>query len=136
MRRFSGMQKMVATIVAITFCCLSVMVAPAQATMVSTGDILQLQENQLAREKVKVFLERRDVGHYLMSMGVDAQEAQDRVDTMTDEEVRLLVNKIDQMPAGGDALGFIVAVSIVVFVVLIITDIAGVTDVFTFIKKR
>ena len=136
MRRSGSLQKMVATIVAVAFCYLSVIVAPVHATLISTGDILQIQENRLARQKVQVFLERQDVGDYLKAMGVDAKEAQARVDTMTDEEVRMLVNKIDQMPAGGDALGFVVAVAIVVFVVLIITDITGVTDVFTFIKKR
>lgn len=136
MRRSSSLQKMVATIVAVAFCYLSVVVAPAQATMVSTSDLLQIQQTQADRQKVRVFLERQDVGKYLEAMGVDAKEAQSRVDTMTDEEVRMLVSKIDQMPAGGDAFGFLVAVAVVLFVVLIITDLIGATDVFTFIKKR
>ena len=136
MRRSRNLQRLVASLVAVSFCFFSIVVAPVQAAMVTTPDIFQVQDNDLAREKVRLFLQRQDVGNYLQAMGVDKQEAQARVDTMTNEEVRMLVNKIDQMPAGGDALGFVLAVALVVFVVLVITDIIGVTDVFTFIKKR
>jgi hypothetical protein len=55
---------------------------------------------------------------------------------MTDQEVAMLSAKIDQVPAGGDALGFVLAVAFLTFVTLIILVIAGVTDVFTFINKR
>ena len=55
---------------------------------------------------------------------------------MTDEEIRVLAAKIDQLPSGGDAVGFVAAVAFIAFVTLIITDIIGVTDIFTFIKKR
>ena len=71
-----------------------------------------------------------------MPGGVDPVEAKARVAVMTDEEVSTIAGKIDQLPAGGDAVGFLVAVAVIVFVVLLITDIIGVTDVFTFIKKR
>jgi hypothetical protein len=136
MRRSRSLQRLVASIVAVSFCFFTIVVAPVQAAMVGTPEILQVQDNDLARDKVRLFLQRQDVGNYLNAMGVDAQEAQARVNTMTDEEVRILVNRIDQMPAGGDGLGFVVAIAVVVFVVLMITDIIGVTDVFTFIKKR
>jgi len=136
MRRSRSLQRIVASLVAVSFCFFSVVVAPVKAAMVGTPEILQLQVDDQARDKVRLFLQRQDVGHYLEAMGVDRQEAQARVDTMTDEEIRMLVNKIDQMPAGGDALGFILALAVVVFVVFIVTDIIGVTDVFTFIKKR
>lgn len=136
MRRFHGFQKAVACWVAVTFCCLSIVVAPVQASLVGTADILTVQENDDARQKVIRFLEREDVVKHLHALGVDQQEARARVDTMTAEEISLLSGKIDQMPAGGDALGFIVAVAFVAFVTLVITDIVGVTDVFTFIKKR
>lgn len=136
MRRFHGFQKAVACWVVVTFCCLSIVVAPVQASLVGTADVLTVQENADARLKVVRFLEREDVVQHFHALGVDMEEAQARVDTMTAEEINLLSNHIDQMPAGGDALGFIVGVAFVAFVVLIITDIIGVTDVFTFIKKR
>ena len=136
MRRSRGLRKMVATIVAVSFCFFSVIVAPVQATMIGTHEILQTQEDKAARQKVKVFLERQDVSNYLKAMGVDAKEAKTRVAAMTNEEIRMLADKIDQMPAGGDVLGLIVGVAVLTLAVLIITDLLGVTDVFTFIKKR
>ena len=136
MRRSIGLQKLVASVVTVCFCFFSIVVAPVQAAMVATPDILQMQDNDLARDKVRLFLQRQDVNNYLEAMGVNAKEAQARVDTMTNEEIRMLANKIDQMPAGGDAVGFVLTVAVVVFIVLLITDIIGVTDIFTFIKKR
>jgi hypothetical protein len=136
MRRSRGMQKTVASIVALAFSFICVIVAPVQATMVGTGDILQQHDRDLAREKVVAFMDRQDVAKYLNAWGVDPVEAKARVAVMTDEEVSTIAGKIDQLPAGGDAVGFLVAVAVIVFVVLLITDIIGVTDVFTFIKKR
>jgi hypothetical protein len=131
------MKKAVACLVIVAFSFLSLVVAPVQAAMVGTADILKAQSDDLARQKVKLFMERQDVVQQMQTWGVNPEEAQARVDTMTDEEISLLAAKIDQLPsAGSDALGFILAVAVIIFVVLIITDIMGVTDVFTFINKR
>lgn len=137
MRRKFGVQKATAVVVVMMFGFLTVFVAPLQAAMVGTADLLQQQSQDLARQKVLQFMERQDVAQHLQSWGVTPEEAKARVATMTDEEISLLADKIDQMPAGGDsALGIALAIAVVVFVVLIITDVLGVTDVFTFIKKR
>lgn len=136
MKRSLRLRKVVASLVVVAFCFLSVVVAPVQATLVGTADILAAQENDMTRDKVKTFVAREEVANHLQALGVSVEEAQARVDTMTAEEIQLLADKIDQMPAGGDALGFILAVTVIAFIVLVITDIMGVTDVFTFIKKR
>jgi hypothetical protein len=136
MRRYRYVQKWVACAVAVAFCYLSVVVAPVQAALVGTADILATHQNEVERQKVVHFFERKDVVHYLHVMGVDKVEAEKRVNAMTPNEINLLAAKIDQVPAGGDAIGFIAAVAFIAFVTLIITDIIGVTDVFTFIKKR
>lgn len=136
MRHCLKFQKLVAGFVAVVFFLFCGVVVPAQAAMIGTAEILSAQADSLARQKVIRFLDREDVVHHLEAWGVSASEARSRVDAMTTEEIRQLAARIDQLPAGGDALGFLVGISIVVFVVLIITDIIGVTDVFTFIKKR
>jgi len=136
MRRSVNFRKIVASLVVVAFCFLSVVVAPLHATLVGTADILATQEADMARDKIKAFMAREDVVNQLQAYGVEVEEAQARVDTMSAEEIQLLSEKIDQMPAGGDALGFLLAVAVIAFVVLIILDLTGVTDVFTFIKKR
>jgi len=50
---------------------------------------------------------------------------------LTDDEARLLAQRIDQMPAGGGIVGAIV----LIFLVLLVTDVLGLTDVFPFTKK-
>jgi hypothetical protein len=136
MRRLKKALKVMTCLIAVTFCCLSIVVAPVHASLVGTADILNSRENADARQKVMRFLEREDVAQHLHTLGVAEQEARSRVEAMTAEELNLLSHHIDQMPAGGDALGFIVGVAFVAFVTLIITDIIGITDIFTFIKKR
>lgn len=54
-----------------------------------------------------------------------------RVDALTDAEAQQLARQLDTMPAGGNALG----VLLTVFLVLLITDLLGWTDVFPFTKK-
>jgi hypothetical protein len=45
------------------------------------------------------------------------------------------MQKVDEMPAGQSTLGILVGAALIVFIVLLITDIAGFTDVFGFVKK-
>ena len=136
MRRSMKFKKVITSLLIAAFCFMSVVVAPVHASLVGTADILATQEADMTRDKIKTFMAREDVANQLQAFGVGVEEAQARVDTMTAEEIQLLSEKIDEMPAGGDALGFILAVAVIAFVVLIILDLMGVTDVFTFIKKR
>jgi hypothetical protein len=53
------------------------------------------------RAKVQQFLDRANVKERLQALGVDALNARDRVDAMTDAEVHALAQRIDAMPAGG-----------------------------------
>jgi hypothetical protein len=67
--------------------------------------------------------------------GIDPQEAQARIDSLSDAEVNDIVDKLDQLPAGG-VLGTILIISFLVFLILLLTDIAGYTDIFPFVKKK
>jgi hypothetical protein len=70
----------------------------------------------------------------LESMGVNQADAKARVATMIDDEAAQLAAKIDNLPAGGDAAGALIGALLIVFIVLLITDILGVTHVFPFTK--
>jgi hypothetical protein len=100
---------------------------PASAAIVSTDQVSAGAE----RERVRGFLDRAEVRDRLQSMGVDADAARARVDALTDQEARDLAARIDQLPAGGDVLGLI----FIVFIVLLITDILGLTKVFPFTRS-
>lgn len=84
-----------------------------------------------ARAQVNAFFARDDVRQALTSQGVDADAALARVAAMSEVEVAQLAGRIDQAPAGGEVLGLLFTV----FIVLLVTDILGVTKVFPFTRS-
>jgi hypothetical protein len=107
----------------------------AQATgMVPTDEIQSEQTvaaSQADRDKVNQFFARDDVRQGLVQQGVAPEAALERVAAMTDTEVAQLAGRIDQAPAGGDVLG----VLFTVFIVLLVTDILGLTKIFPFTRS-
>ena len=83
-----------------------------------------------------MFFDRSEVHKHLLAWGVNPEEAKARVDSLTDQEIDKIATQIDQLPAGGDALGTIVGAALLIFIVLLITDILGFTDVFPFVKSN
>lgn len=108
--------------------CVTLPLQTAQAGMVATEQVATRNDPQRAR--VIGLLEREDVRAALERRGVDVAEAKHRVAAMTDEEVAQIAGKLDEVPAGGDILGVIVFI----FLVLLITDILGFTKVFPFTR--
>ena len=103
---------------------------PAQAGMLPTDSVVASP----AKDRVITFLNRTDVRAQLESMGVNPGDAKARVASLTDDEASQLAAKIDNLPAGGDGFGALIGALLIVFIVLLITDILGVTKVFPFTK--
>ncbi|MEJ2178962.1 MAG: PA2779 family protein [Gammaproteobacteria bacterium] len=102
------------------------------AGMVSTTDIIDSKVAQVEKQRIYELLARDDVRGKLVEYGVDPEDAVNRVANMTDEEARLFAQNMQELPAGGtDVLG----VLLIVFLVLLFTDIMGYTDIFPFVKK-
>lgn len=103
----------------------------AQAAMVGTDQVLAAPSADAQRDRVNSFLVREDVRGALAAQGVSAEAALARVQAMSDAEVAQLAGRVDQAPAGGDILG----VAFTVFIILLITDILGLTKVFPFTRS-
>ena len=103
----------------------------ANAAMLSTEEIVVQQQAAFERDQLLQALDRQDVRDKLEGLGVNPEQAKQRVASMTDAEVSALKNRIDEMPAGAGVL----EVALVVFLVLLFTDIMGYTDVFPFVNK-
>lgn len=111
----------------------SVIVPAAQAQMVGTDALLRAQQMQQERAAVATALERTDVRDALLNYGVDPSQVQARVDSLSTDEVHTLAQNIEQLPtAGDDPLGIL----LFVFIVLLITDILGLTHVFPFVNHK
>lgn len=105
---------------------LAAMTLPAHAQLVSTGDALALEAGQL-EQRVEAFLLRDDVAAELAQYGISHERAMARVDNMSAAELEQLAGRIDEMPAAGDG---VIVIAGVVFIVLIILELVGVTDIF------
>jgi hypothetical protein len=89
-----------------------------------------------SRENLKKLISREDVQKMLIYRGIDPAEAKARVNSLTDSEAIVLAEEIDKLPAAGNAIGVIVGAALIVFLVLLLTDILGYTDVFPFVKAK
>lgn len=108
---------------------------PAAARLVSTDTVLASQAENGDRERVREFLGRSDVQAQMSSLGVSPDEARNRIDALSDDEVRRIAGHLDEMPAGGNALGVVIGAAVLIFIVLLITDIAGLTKVFPWTRS-
>jgi len=101
----------------------------ANAALISTDQVAHATNQD--RLAINAMLARPDIQTELIRRGVSIDEANQRVAALSDEEVRTLSRQIDLLPAGGvDVLGVI----LIVFIVLLITDILGLTKVFSFTR--
>lgn len=103
----------------------------AQAAVVGTEASVAVAEHQQVKDRLGELLARGDVRQALMDHGIDPAEAQARVDALTPAEARQLAARMDGMPAAGNNL---VGALLFIFVLLLVTDLLGLTDIFPFTR--
>lgn len=110
------------------------MPAPVQARVVTTEEALAasaLSSTPLSdRAALDALLARDDVRAQFEALGVDPAQARERVQALDDQQARELAAHLEELPAGSGVLG----VLLVVFIVLLVTDILGFTRVFPFTR--
>jgi len=93
---------------------------PSQAAMVDTA---QPQASQVSIDFNSVAAKRDWIKEQLVKGGVDAADASLRVAALTDVQVLKIHQRIDKEPAGGNAT------LLIIFLILVITELTGVTDI-------
>lgn len=102
-----------------------------QAAMIGTEQVHAATASSEHHDRILSALNRPEVMSQLEQMGVNRADAQARVAALTDEEAASLAAQIDSLPAGGDIIGAL----LFVFVLLLVTDILGLTKVFPFTRS-
>lgn len=97
---------------------------PIQAGMVGTQDLLS---NPAMSQDIVLL--RHNIEQQLIELGVDAERASMRVASMSDEQVSEISKRISDYPAGASVGGILLTI----FIVFVITDVIGATDIFPFI---
>lgn len=103
----------------------SALTPAARAAVIDTQTILS-QQNRPTQAELQNILAREDVREQLITFGVDPDDADLRIASLTDLELTQLQQHISDLPAGSSALGVLGAV----FLVLLVLELVGVTNVF------
>src|SRR4051794_36023856 len=91
----------------------------AFAAIVSTREASAPSGLMAERERIISLFSREEVRKSLEEHGFAPQAAIDRIHTLSDEEIQQLAASINQAPAGGDVVG----VLFTIFIILLVTDI-------------
>jgi hypothetical protein len=94
--------------------------------MIGTDTLL---ESAQTRDSLHQLLGREVAQQQLLALGVDPAWLAKRTGSLSDTELARINQGIEQLNAGGDVLG----VLLLVFIIFVITDVIGATDIFPFI---
>lgn len=132
MENLRRIAKPISHFVIFAFLWLGLQLPAAQAGIVGTEIIVSNAQAQQDRAQIMDLLDRKDIQEQLVSHGVNVEQAKARVDSLSDAETHTLAGQLNTLPAGGDS---ILGVIVLIFLVLLVTDILGLTKVFPFTKK-
>ena len=119
-------RKYIATPLLVGTLAASLVVNPATASIISTQQALSADMRASTEADIRASLARDDVRQAMQQLGVDPADADTRIASLSDAELLRMQGELDRLPAGGGAL----AVIGVVFVVLLILELVGVTNIF------
>lgn len=126
----SPLIKRVASVLAVLHFLLFAQIPLAQAAMVGTPEVIAEQKQQVDRQQLLGMLEDQDVQKKLESMGVDREQVEKRINSLTPAELAQFNQQLDQAPAGAGVVGIIV----LFLVIFIITDMLCATNIFNFVN--
>ena len=101
-----------------------------QAAMIGTDQIINQTDSSLTQEKLQQYLDREATQKQLYTWGVSPDWIKERVNNLTDVELARINQGIDNLNAGGDS---ILGILLIIFIVFVITDVIGATNIFPFI---
>ena len=99
------------------------------AGLYGSEDVVAQQQHQYSQQQVLALVDNAEVQQKLIELGVNADDAKQRIAAMTTAELDALNNQLNEMPAGG-----IVGTIVTVLVVIAVLDVLGITDVYPFIR--
>ncbi len=129
-------KKLVATAMAVLMVMNVAPIGLAQAKMVTTDQVLEHADPGSDQKRVESFILREDVQRQLVLLGINPEEAASRVASLSNGEIQQIAGRLDELPAGEGGVGVVVGAILIIFLVLLITDLLGLTDVFPFVNKK
>lgn len=116
--------------VALSTALLFMPVTPTYGAFMATEDLLAQEQQEITQNRIAKLLDTAQARAALLNMGVAPETVRERVQRLTPQELAQLNSQLDQLPAGGSN---ILGVLVVIFLVFVITDMLGATDIFPFV---
>ena len=107
----------------------------AKAGLIGTEAVIDTLQGEKSRARVTALLDRQEVREAFIKKGIDPAQAKNRVASLTDQEISQICKTLDQLPAGG-GVESVIGTAVLIFLVLLLTDILGFTNVFPWVKTR
>jgi hypothetical protein len=135
MKRQSYVKRSLALAMAGVMIVATLAIGRAEAGMIPTERVLAAGAPSDDRGRLADFVARAEVRQQMLALGVDPIEAKARIAALSDEEARRIAGRLDQLPSGQGVFETAIVASLLVFIILLVTDILGYTDVFPFVKR-
>jgi hypothetical protein len=123
--KFSCLRQSLLQVVSLAIVCTG-FAQVSHAGVIETSFLADQEDRATSIARVEVLLASAEVARQFEKLGVDQALVAQRIQAFSNAELLLLEEQMDQQVAGGDALGVIGAV----FLVLLILELVGVTDIF------
>ena len=136
MHTFQKTAKPISILAIILLFLMSTLNQTAAAAMVGTEKLLISDRNQETRSYLQQMMSRKEIQEALVARGIDLQEAQIRIASLTDSEIELIFDKITDLPAGGIEAGFVLIIVGVVLVVFIIVEYISAVPMFPWFQNE
>lgn len=101
----------------ISFTLIELPITKAHAGMISTTEAIAEMTRTQGENTVNAFLSRSDVKDQLVKLGVSPEEAQKRIASLSESEVKKLATDIEKAQIGGDVGGILVVVLLVILII-------------------
>lgn len=121
--------KTIKQLMMIVVVCLGLFSGYAQAKMIPTVSVISADGQEYDQQQLLSALASDELKQQLQDLGVDTKQLNDRIASLTTEEIQQLNTELSEQPAGG-----IVGALLTIFIVLVVTDMLCATDVFNFVR--
>ncbi len=100
-------------------------VPQVEASFISSDESFSYNMRQQDTATIKKVLEQKLVKQRLKVLGYNQDEVKARLDKLSDNELHRFATQLDTLTAGGDALGVLVAILVIVAIIALILFMTG-----------
>jgi hypothetical protein len=106
--------------------------APSGASFIPSQGSPGTQDPSIRQQdlqKIQAILEKKVISQKLKEFGLTPEEVTSKLSQLSDEEIHQIASRIDELQAGGDAVGLLIGLLIIALLVILILYLLGHFDI-------